>query len=97
MKIKKSTLDQLIRLTRKYARTSDVDILPAKNEVANKLSLQAFNTQKHWLGFNNILEPIVGVTPFSKGYTYQTVYDVLKLLGFEIESEDTNETNKHPT
>ena len=40
--ISKETLDEIIRLTKKYNKTGDVDILPKKHEKAFQLSKEAF-------------------------------------------------------
>ena len=44
--ISKETLDEIIRLTKKYNKTGDVDILPKKHEKAFQLSKEAFGKGK---------------------------------------------------
>ena len=46
--IKKSTLFELARIVRKYARTGDVDILDAKIEVAKELAIQDYGKDNEW-------------------------------------------------
>lgn len=85
--VKKQTLDELLRIVRKYARTGDVDILSKHSMLSQMLSNEAFGNEHKWLSFANIADAIVGIRPLINGASNQTVYDVLKILGIEIAEE----------
>ena len=81
MKINKDKLDEAIRLNKKYYRTGDKDwikpMLAAEDE--------AFRTKSRWTG-----SLLTAITLKGSDYNepYQTYYDVLELLGFEIVEEE---------
>ena len=53
--ISKETLDEIIRLTKKYNKTGDVDILPKKHEKAFQLSKEAFKGKNdRWISFTGL-------------------------------------------
>lgn len=83
--IKRSTLRELTRLTRKYARTGDVDILPARIETARKLATQAYGKNDAWSAFADFVYALVGVYALYPKCTNKELEELFKWLGFEIE------------
>jgi hypothetical protein len=81
----KSSLDELIRLTRKYQRTSDTDILPARISVMKELSLNTLGSDYHWCAFGDIVYAVCG--SLKRGASNQDIYDVFNLLGYEVKGE----------
>lgn len=79
--IEKKSLDELIRLTRKYYATSDVDILPAKFRNAEDLSKQAFGNDLRWLAFSDF---IAGLIRLNAEASNLDIYGVLERLGYYL-------------
>ena len=80
----KSTIDELLRVVRKYAKTGDTDILARKSEICRELSVEAFGSEGKWLKFADLTGAVVGVNPLVPGASNQVVYDVLKVIGIEV-------------
>ena len=85
--IKKSTLFELVRLTRKYARTGDVDILPARIETAKELATQAYGKDNAWSSFAAFMNATVGVYALYPKCTNEELCDLFKALKFEVLDE----------
>ena len=85
--IKKSTLLELARIVRKYARTGDVDILSAKFETAKKLATQAYGKDSAWSAFSNLVDAAVGVYALYPKCTNEEICDLFKALKFEVLDE----------
>ena len=85
--IKKSTLLELARIVRKYARTGDVDILSAKIEIAKKLATQAYGKDNAWSAFSNFVDAAVGVYALYPKCTNEEICDLFKALKFEVLDE----------
>ena len=85
--IKKSTLLDLARLTRKYARTGDVDILSTRIEIAKKLATQAYGKGNAWLPFADFMNATVGVYALYPECTDEEICDLFKALKFEVLDE----------
>ena len=85
--IKKSTLLELARLTRKYARTGDIDILSTRIETAKKLTAQAYGKDKAWLPFAYFMNATVGVYALYPECTDEEICDLFKALKFEVLDE----------
>ena len=85
--IKKSTLLELVRLTRKYARTGDVDILSAKIETAKELSKQAYGRDNAWLPFVDFINATVGVYALYPKCTNEEICELFRALKFEVLDE----------
>lgn len=83
--IKRSTLRELTRLTRKYARTGDVDILPARIETARELATQAYGKDNAWSAFADFVYALVGVYALYPKCANKELEELFKWLGFEIE------------
>ena len=85
--IKKSTLLDLARITRKYARTGDVDILPARIETAKKLATQAYGMDNAWSSFAGFVDAVVGVYSFYPECTDEEICELFRTLKFEVLDE----------
>ena len=85
--IKKSTLLDLARLTRKYIRTGDVDILSTRIEIAKKLATQAYGKDNAWLPFADFMNATVGVYALYPECTDEEICDLFKALKFEVLDE----------
>ena len=85
--IKKSTLLELARLTRKYVKTGDVDILSTRIEIAKGLSKQAYGKDNAWLPFTDFVNATVGVYALYPECTDKEICDLFKALKFEVLDE----------
>ena len=85
--IKKSTLLELARITRKYARTGDVDILPARIETAKKLATQAYGNDNAWSSFAGFVDAVIGVYSFYPECTDEEICELFRALKFEVLDE----------
>ena len=85
--IKKSTLLELARIVRKYARTGDVDILSAKFETAKKLAIQAYGKDNAWSAFSNLVDAAVGVYALYPKCTNEELCEMFRALKFEVLDE----------
>lgn len=83
--IKRSTLRELTRLTREYARTGDVEVLPARIKMGKELATQAYGKDGAWLAFVDFAGTILGVHPLKPDCTDEEFEELFKWLGFEIE------------
>lgn len=85
--IKRSTLLELAKVIRKYARTGDVDILDAKIETAKKLAIQAYGKDNAWSAFSNLVEAAVGVYALYPECTDEEICELFRALKFEVLDE----------
>ena len=85
--IKRSTLLELVRLTRKYARTGDVDILSARIETAKELAIQAYGKDNAWLPFADFINATVGVYALYPKCTNEELCELFRALKFEVLDE----------
>ena len=85
--IKKSTLLELARLTRKYVKTGDRDILSAKFETAKKLATQAYGKDNAWSSFAGFVDAVVGVYSFYPTCTNEELCELFRALKFEVLDE----------
>ena len=85
--IKRSTLLELARITRKYARTGDVDILPARIETAKKLATQAYGKDNAWSSFADFMNSTVGVYALYPKCTNEELCELFRALKFEVLDE----------
>jgi len=86
--IPKDKLDELIRITRKFARTGDADLLQAKHCVAYELSKIVFNDEFRWLCFSDLVGAIVGVHGLRTNAGNQTIYKAFEAVGYVVEDEE---------
>ena len=82
--IRKGLLDELIRLTRKYRETGDVDILPAKNKCAFELSRATFGNENRWLPLADLCSAVIGTNGLATAATNEYMYEIFNLLGYAI-------------
>ena len=85
--IKKSTLLELARITRKYARTGDVDNISTRIEIAKKLATQAYGKVYAWLPFADFMNATVGVFALYPDCTDEEICELFKALKFEVLDE----------
>ena len=85
--IKKNTLLELARLTRKYVKTGDVDILSARIEKAKELSKQAYGKDNAWLPFTDFVNATVGVYALYPKCTNEELCELFRSLNFEVLDE----------
>ena len=85
--IKKSTLLELARIVRKYARTGDVDILSAKFETAKKLATQAYGDDYSWVAFLRLVDAAVGAYALYPECTDEEICELFRALKFEVLDE----------
>ena len=85
--IKKSTLFALARITRKYAKTGDVDILSARIETAKKLAAQAYGRDNAWTAFVDFAESTCGVYALRDNCTNEVFCELFRALKFEVLDE----------
>ena len=85
--IKKSTLLELARLTRKYTRTGDVDILSARIETAKELAKQAYGRDIAWLPFVDFAESTCGIYALYHNCTDEDFCELFRVLKFEVLDE----------
>lgn len=83
--ISKDSVDNLFRITRKYYKTGDVDSLPARLEMAEKLSKEAFDSPDSWLGFAEMASAIVGNDLKCQTIESDSIYKIFEILGFTVE------------
>ena len=84
--VNKKSMDELIRISKKYWRTGDADILPACIKLANELSEQAFGNGCNWCPFLDLVHSAV---KFNKSITNQTIYMMFALVGISVDEEAT--------
>ena len=85
--IKKSTLLDLARLTRKYTRTGDVDILSTRIEIAKKLTTQAYGDDYSWVAFLRLVDAVVGAYALYPKCTNEELCELFRVLKFEVLDE----------
>lgn len=77
--IEKKSLDELIRITRKYNATGDVNILEARHRNAVDLSKQAFGNDWRWFAFGNFIKGLIDLNAEASNLD---IYGVLERLGY---------------
>lgn len=85
--IKKSTLLELARITRKYAKTGDVDILPARIETAKKLATQAYGWENGWASIVDFVDAVIGTYGIYPECTDEELCELFRALKFEVLDE----------
>lgn len=83
--ISKSKIDSAIFLTKQYRETGNVSFLTPLHICGMDLSAEAFGHRNNWLAFTDFLSGIVGTCGLAIDTTDNTIYDMLKTLGFTIE------------
>ena len=85
--IDKRPLDEVIRLTRKYAKTGDVDLLGAKNDAAERASISAFSTAYRWLAISDMVGAILGPNGLNPSAPNSVIYMAFEAAGIAVEGE----------
>ena len=83
-KISKPLLDELIRLSRKYWRTGDTDLLETKNHAAMRLSEDTFGDNRHWFAFCDVVSAILGASGLIPNASNAQIYKVFEAMGYEV-------------
>lgn len=84
--VNKKSMDELIRISKKYRRTGDTDLLPARIEFAEELSNQAFGNDYSWCSFSDLVSSAV---KFNESITNETIYAMFALAGIAVDQEAT--------
>ena len=75
---------ELARIDREYAKTGDIDILPARIEGSKELATQAYGRDNAWSSFAGLVDAVVGVYALYPECTDKELEELFKWLGFEI-------------
>ena len=81
MKLDKKLVGEVIRLTKKYYRTGDVDYLPKLREVSNEIEKKA-----PWRVVK-LIGDLAKYTQRSGKGTYDDIYKALAIFGIEVKNE----------
>lgn len=87
MKLDKRLVDEVIRLTKKYYQTGDVDYLPKLREVKNEIEKKA-----PWRAVNLIGDLAMYTQRSGKG-TYDDIYKALAVFGIIVEKIENDQTS----
>ena len=93
-KVNKKSMDELIRISKKYWRTGDTDLVPARIKFAEELSDQAFGNDYNWCSFSDLVNSAV---KFNKRITNQTIYKMFALAGISVNEDETAERDPMET
>lgn len=85
--VSKTAVDELLRLTRKYKKTGDTDILPAKAHAAKQVSISAYGNEGCWLSFSDLAYCIIGTYALKPDMSNDEFYKLLYHIGFEVKEE----------
>ena len=79
--VKKETMDELIRVVRKFWATGDVDLFGAKYRKGHELSEQAYGSDAKWLPLLDILDAAINL---NQNTSNDTIYKIFGLLGINV-------------
>ena len=79
--VKKETMDELVRVVRKFWATGDGDILDLKHSKGHELSEQAYGSDAKWLPLLDIVD---GVINLNQNTSNDTIYKIFGLLGINV-------------
>lgn len=85
--IKKSTLLELARISREYARTGDVDILSTRIKAAKELATQAYGKDCAWPAFVDFAHSTCGVYALYHNCTDEDFCELFRAMKFEVLDE----------
>ena len=86
--VSKTALDEVIRLTRKFYKTGDTDLLAAKHANCDAVSRGICGNDGMWLQISDLVTGILGGhTAVKPNATNQDIYDVFALLGYEVTAD----------
>lgn len=81
MKLDKRLVDEVIRLTKKYYQTGDVDILPAIHNVKESLEKNCkASLRVVWL-----IRDLAKFSAYTRKVTYKDIYKALEIFGVMVE------------
>ena len=80
--VEKKTLNELIRIARKYWDTGDADFLDIRIARAKELSIQAFGNDAEWLPFSDFANGIIRLNPSISNTKIQLA---MELAGISVE------------
>lgn len=90
-KIPKKTLDSLLTMTRKYWETGEHDYITCCIALCESLQKA---TSVDWIAFHNLTGSILQGFGFKPRATNATIYDVLKVLGYEVVDDGKEQTSE---
>ena len=81
--VKKETMDEMLRLSRKRKVTHDDDLISTQFRIAEELATQAFGIDfgVKWLAFSDV---VGGVLSLNQNTSNDTIYKIFGLLGIEV-------------
>lgn len=82
--VKKETMDELVRVVRKYWATGDGDILDLQHSKGRELSEQAYGSAAKWLPLVDIVD---GVINLNQNTSNDTIYKIFGLLCIEVRED----------
>ncbi len=95
--VKKETMDELVRVVRKYWATGDKDILDLKHRKGHELSEQAYGSDAKWLP---LLDIVNGAINLNQNTSNDIIYKIFGLLCIEVSApvgckqKNTRKNNK---
>lgn len=90
MKLDKKLVDEVIRITKKYYRTGDADVLPALFKAQDELVLKCKTTR-------HVIDLIGNIAMFSQRSgigTYEDIYNALAVFGIIVEDKEIENDKK---
>ena len=85
--ILKSELDKAIRISRKYWKTGDVDILAARSNAVKSISIKLTGEEYSAGAVQDVIDAMISGFGLKQHATNQDIYDVFTLLGYEIKDD----------
>lgn len=85
--IKKSTLLDIVAVTRNYAMTGNVNYLSARIAIAKELARQAYGRDVAWTPFVDFAESTCGVYALWHNCTDEDFCKLFRAMGFEVLDE----------
>lgn len=86
--VKKETLDNAIRVSRKFWNTGDADYLGTRHKIVVLLSEQAFGKDFYWSELEDIIDSSIKLPIRTKNEEApnELIYSVFELLGITVEA-----------
>lgn len=84
MKLKKELVDELIRLSKKYYKTGNTDVLPALNKANDDLELKSKATRY----VVDLIEDLARFAQYSGKGTNEGIYQALEAFGITVEEKE---------
>ena len=83
--VSKKRMDDLIRISRKFWKTGDKDLLGTRTNIARGLSASAFNgNDGRWDDFQNIVDLCTRSWSFLPNATNTQIYSVFSVFDIEV-------------